>query len=404
MHLNLEDSILLATRKGDKHFIDGGDTRGVYLHVPFCSTSCDFCAFYQEQSDRKGILEYLDGIDRELSLIARSGPVQTFFWGGGTPGLLPAKDLDRLCRSMTGHFGQPELEWTVEMAPSSVKEDKLKALRDNGVTRISMGIQSLNDASLESLGRQHSRKQVLTAYDRVRAAGFESVNLDLIFAIPGQSREQWQDDLREAALLEPDHLSTYCLTFEEDTALFVRLSEGKVSIDEMKEVDFFRISWEEMARAGFEQYEISNYAKPGHACLHNCHTWRMGEWIGVGPSAASQEGGERYSNPSDLKLWLSDLDSGWRGASDRSSLGQGVLFEDSLIFGLRMNAGVNLQALQNRYALPLPDSVESIFRRLELEGRLERVGSQLCLTAEGRMVADAVGEELLGCFADECPE
>ncbi len=387
-----------------KHVIDEANTLGVYLHVPFCSTSCDFCAFYQEQSDRKGILAYLDGIDRELEMIERTGPVHTIFWGGGTPGLLPAKDLDRLCRAVVAKFGRPELEWTVEMAPSSVKADKLKALRDNGVTRISMGVQSLDDRALEALGRNHSRKQVLKAYDLVREIGFDSVNLDMIFAVPGQTRDQWRADLREVVGLEPDHISTYCLTFEEDTALYVKLSEGKVSIDIEKEADFFHISWEEMATAGYEQYEISNYAKPGHACLHNRHTWRMAEWIGVGPSAASQEAGWRYSNSSDLKVWQDELAKGVRGTSDRSELSDGILFEDSLIFGLRMNDGVDLAALEKRFEMQLPESARGIVDNLVAEEKLEECGDVYRLTSDGRMVADAIGEALLGCFVEECSE
>lgn len=380
----------------------GGDSLGIYLHVPFCSTTCDFCAFYQEKPKRQGIVEYLDGIDRELSLIKLpEKKVDTCFWGGGTPGLLPAADLDRLCKAVIAKFGQPSKEWSVEMAPSSVRKDKLEALKANGVTRISMGIQTWDDDLLQSLGRLHSSKQARKAYELVQEVGFESVNLDLIFAIPGQNSAQWRKDLRETMAMGTDHISTYCLTFEEDTALYVKLSEGKVSIDIEKETEFYRVSWEETLRAGYDQYEISNYAKPGHACLHNLNTWKMDEWIGVGPSAASQERQMRYSNPSDLNQWLENLKNGKRGSDDPEHLDAAILFEDSLIFGLRMNAGVNIDFLKNRFQMEMPNEVEGILKRLEVDGKLERVGAELRLTADGRLVADAVGSEILGTFSAE---
>ncbi len=170
---------------------------------------------------------------------------------------------------------------------------RLAVLKDLGVTRVSLGVQSLQPALLEALGRRHTRAQVLRAYAAVRAAGFASVNLDLIFAIPGQTLAAWQADLDAALELQPDHLSTYCLTFEEDTALFVQLAQGRVRPDADAEAAFYTAAWERLGAAGYAQYEISNFARAGHACLHNMNTWRMAEWVGLGPSAVSQDAGWR---------------------------------------------------------------------------------------------------------------
>lgn len=370
---------------------------GLYLHVPFCSTSCDFCGFYQVQSDRKGILGYIDGVKRELELVEASNrKLDTMFWGGGTPGLLPAGDMLSIGAAITSTLGMPSKEWTVEMAPSSVKRDKLEALKAAGVTRISMGIQSLNDRLLEALGRQHSLKQIHKAYELIREVGFQSVNVDLIFAIPTQTEEEWREDVRGALALRPDHLSTYCLTFEEDTALYIKLQQGKVSIDVDRETRFYTAMWEEAERGGFRQYEISNYSRPGHECLHNVNTWKMAEWIGIGPSAASQWAGSRHTNTPDLKDWLAGLERGERGLVDRVELSDGLLLEDSLIFGLRMNEGVDLAALGRRFGKDL--SSIPLLGQLVAEGKAERSGSALRLTPEGRMLADAVGEALLGQF------
>lgn len=389
---------------GDKGLSEGREKKGVgardlalgvYLHVPFCSTSCDFCGFYQIQSDRKGILSYLEGVERELDLLEIGNrKADTLFWGGGTPGLLPAKDMLQVGQALTRKFGSEFKEWTVEMAPSSVKKDKLEALKEAGVTRISMGIQSLSERLLDALGRQHSVKQIHKAYDLIREVGFQSVNVDLIFAIPTQSEAEWRDDIRGAFAMQPDHLSTYCLTFEEDTALFLKLQQGKVSIDEEKDARFYEVMWEESAKAGFEQYEISNYARPGHECLHNLNTWRMQEWIGIGPSGSSQWSGSRHTNTPDLTNWLSGLARGERGLVDRVALSPELLLEDSLIFGLRMNEGVDLEALEERFGFS--SRQWPLLSRLVEEGKAVREGARIRLTDAGRMVVDAVGEALIG--------
>lgn len=341
-------------------------------------------------------------MDLEFARLPQDRLVDTVFWGGGTPGLLAAKDLERLGRSLLDHLPEPPLEWTIEMAPSTVKVDKLKVLRDLGVTRISMGVQSFDPKLLESLGRLHNPKQIYTAWERVVDAGFPQTNLDLIFAIPGQSIEQWESDLREAARLSPTHLSTYCLTFEEDTALYVKLSQGKVSIDEEKELRFYERGWELLAELGYQQYEISNFAKPqaapgGHfKCRHNMNTWHMREWVGCGPSAASQHGGERYQRPANLDEWCAAMESGQPPKTELVVLDDTILFSDAIIFGLRMNQGVDIDALHARFpqAGNRPELAAKL-KTFEVEGLLQADGAHCALTHRGRLMCDAIGSALL---------
>ena len=322
---------------------------GVYVHVPFCASTCDFCAFYQTQPTAGAVRRYLDGIAAEAALVPWPARVNTVFWGGGTPGLLAPADLGRLGETVRTRLGgQPE-EWTVELAPASVTAARLEVLRGLGVTRVSLGVQSFQPALLDALGRQHTREQVLRAYERVRAAGFPSVNLDLMFALPGQTAEAWADDVRTAVELAPDHLSTYCLTFEEDTRLWVKLAQGKVRLDPEHEARLYQATWDQLEGAGYAQYEVSNFARPGHACRHNLNTWRMHEWIGLGPSAASQHAGVRGANLADLDGWLDRVARGERMTEDRTVLTPALLAEDALIFGLRMNDGVDLGALRRRF-------------------------------------------------------
>lgn len=369
---------------------------GLYCHVPFCASTCDFCAFYQKKPLRGDLDVYLEAMDLEFAQIPSNRAVDTVFWGGGTPGLLSAKDLDRLGSSMLARLPEPPKEWTVEMAPSTVKADKLEVLRELGVSRISMGVQSFNPRLLESLGRLHNPKQIYNAWERVQAAGFDQTNLDLMFAIPGQSIDQWEADIREAVRLSPTHISTYCLTFEEDTALYVKLSQGKVSIDEDKELRFYERGWELLDELGYKQYEISNFAHSGCECRHNMNTWRMHEWIGCGPSAASQYSGERYQRPADLEKWSVALEGSDFPKTERVALSEDILLTDAIVFGLRMNCGVDLDSLKARFAqASCWGELEAALVEFNSEGLVELTGTQARLTQRGRLLCDAVGSELI---------
>ena len=377
---------------------EAGIPLGLYVHVPFCASTCDFCAFYQTQPTAALVERFLDGVAREAALAEWTRPVNTVFWGGGTPGLLAPRDLKRLADLVRARGGGAPAEWTVELAPASVTEARLAVLREAGVTRVSMGVQSFQPALLDALGRSHTCAQIYRAYDRVRAAGFPSVNLDLMFALPGQSAAEWAGDVREAVSLAPDHLSTYCLTFEEDTKLWVKLSQGRVKLDPEHEARLYEATWSQLADSGYAQYEVSNFARPRHQCLHNLNTWRMCEWIGLGPSAASQQSGVRGANVADLEKWLRHLDGGRRVTEDRVELSPELLAADALIFGLRMNAGVDVAAWHERApAAPWP-VVDEMLTTLECGGWLVRRGAVVRLTNRGRLVADSVGAEIMAAF------
>ncbi len=376
---------------------------GVYVHVPFCASTCDFCAFYQTAPTADGVDRFIKGVADEAALIDWMRPVTTVFWGGGTPGLLATGDIIRLGEIVGGRLGGTAVEWTVEMAPASVTKARLAALKEIGVTRISMGAQSFQPALLEGLGRHHTREQIFRAYGRIRAAGFASVNIDMMFALPGQDEAAWLADLDEALALAPDHLSTYCLTFEEDTKLWVKLSQGQVKLDVEHEARLYETTWARLEEAGYAHYEVSNFARPGHACLHNVNTWRMHEWIGLGPSAASQHDGWRGGNVADLDRWLADVAQGRRMTEDRAALTPALLVEDALIFGVRMNEGVDLAALRARFPQAPWHAVAAIVARLDEAGLARMDGDRLRLTPRGRLLADSVGAELMHALTEAVP-
>ena len=321
----------------------------------------------------------------------------TAFWGGGTPGLLPVADLERLARAMirANHHTVPA-EWTVEMAPATVKREKVRLLKDLGVNRLSMGVQSFNPKLLEELGRIHSLRQVEQAVEILHGEDMANFNLDLIFAIPGQSREMWIADLEQGISANPAHISTYCLTFEEDTALWLRLQKGAVARHSPEdEAEFHEISSNVLGSAGFEQYEVSNYARPGRACEHNINTWRMQEWIGYGPSASSQFAMRRWTEAHSLEQWQAGVKSGQAALAEDLELTQSVLAQDFLIFGLRMNAGVDLSEWRGRFgATPLP-GWDAFQQRLIAEQLGILNGNMFQLTESGRLLADRIGSEIL---------
>ncbi len=372
---------------------------GLYVHVPFCASTCDFCAFYQVHPTAELVEGFIKSLGAEAGLVDWNRPLSTVFWGGGTPGLLSARDLGRVAavvHALPGGVSPPE--WTVELAPASVTPERLDALRAAGVTRVSLGVQSFRPALLDALGRAHSREQVYRAYERVRAAGFASVNVDLMFALPGQTGPEWEADIDEALALAPDHISTYCLTFEEDTALWVKLSQGRVRLDPENEARMYERTWERLGAAGYAQYEVSNFARPGHACAHNVNTWRMGEWAGLGPSAASQQGGWRGTNISNLAEWSGRVARGERSTEDRTELSAALLAEDALVFGLRMNEGVDLDLLKRRCPGAPWAAVTALVERLVEEGLARVEGPRVRLEHRGRLLADSVGSEVMAAF------
>jgi oxygen-independent coproporphyrinogen III oxidase len=370
---------------------------GLYAHVPFCSTTCDFCAFYQERPSKKGIEAFFLGLEREFERFPGGRNFSTVFIGGGTPGLLSSAQLDHLCGLVRQTGLSKDCEWTVEVAPSEITREKLDALADGGVNRISLGVQTFDPEMMEALGRKHEVGKVFSAYSMIRETEAFRVNLDLIFGAPGQTLEMWETDLKGAVELQPDHLSTYCLTFEEDTAMYVRLSEGKVELDVDREAEFYEKAWSLLPNLGYPQYEVSNFSKPGMSCLHNVNTWRMNEWIGYGPYASTQYSGVRRKNSANLEKWSTDMVSGKTpDYEEYFEVGSRDLAGDAILFGLRMNEGVNLDDLTARFDLSpgCLESVRSFFGKLKVEGLMQEVDGFSILTQDGRMRCDAIASEI----------
>lgn len=369
---------------------------GIYVHVPFCAAPCGYCRFYKRVPTGDDIREYVKICSRELELLADSPgflPPDTIFWGGGTPSILPESAFEKLAGAF-GRFPKPR-EWTIEVSPSTISREKLSLYKQAGVTRISLGVQSFDEGVLRSLGRAHSLKSTLEAIDAVAETGFDNFSIDLIFGAKGQTEEMWRADLRRAAKCPVNHISAYCLEFENGTSFCGGIPEGDEIQKREREGDFFEIAMDELPALGFKQYEISNYARPEGECLHNLSTWNMAQWVGIGPSAASQFGGFRYRNSPNFSKWKSCVESGKFAREDIVVLDDEEMFSSALIFGLRMGVGVDMDILGMRFPRADRQRYEKPLEFLSSEGLIERDGARVRLTRSGKMLADSVAVELL---------
>jgi oxygen-independent coproporphyrinogen-3 oxidase len=384
--------------------LDKSPVAHLYAHVPFCAKKCAYCAFYSEASDGATVNRYVAALIREMELVADDLRPCTVFFGGGTPSLLNQRQWERILKAMERLHLLGAAEWTVECNPATVSADKARLLRDWGVNRVSMGAQSFDAALLERLGRIHSREMIFKSFDILRAAGFDNLNIDLMFAIPGQTMEMWRKTLAEAIALGSEHLSCYEVIYEEDTPLFEQLRAGKLSTDEALACAMYDELLSAASKAGFHQYEVSNFARhfaavpgetPDHACRHNINCWRGGSFYGLGPSAAGYVRGARTKNVSNIKLYCGQLEHGRRAIESSEELAPLARAGEIAAFGLRMTAGWPLLQFRERTGFDLQREWKSeIKRMLDLGyGKLDRQRFQL--TRQGLRYADWAASEFL---------
>lgn len=364
--------------------------RHLYVHIPFCPKVCPYCAFYKEASDRNMTAKFLESVLAELdAFYARGGALQpeTIFFGGGTPSALSTSQLDFLLTGLNERLDLSALrEWTLEMNPATVSLEKARLLRSLGVNRISMGVQSWDPALLEVLGRVHSAEQAERSYAILREAGFENVNLDLIFAVPTQTREQWRASLEKTISLVPEHLSAYCLTYEEDTAFYARFQKGEWSVDEAWDADLFEMTMDLLGEAGYAQYEISNYARPGRECAHNLAYWLGADYLGLGPSAYSTCGTRRWQNVPDTAGYTRSILAGEAATGFEEAVDPATRRAEAIAFGLRTGFGV-----PDEWLAPWPETTAEYLE----EGFFLRAEGRTRLTRRGKMVADRLAEAFI---------
>jgi oxygen-independent coproporphyrinogen-3 oxidase len=385
----------------------------LYIHVPFCAHKCEYCAFYSEASSGELVNRYVAALVRELELVAHDLKPKTIFFGGGTPSLLNLRQWEIILRAMEKLNLLGAQEFTIESNPATVSGDKCKLLRDFGVNRVSMGVQSLDESLLDRLGRIHSRQMVFKSFDILRHAGFDNLNLDLMFAIPTQTMDVWRETLNEAIAMQSEHLSSYEVIYEEDTPLFQQLKAGEFSVDEELACTMYEELIATASASGFRQYEIANFARdsrsisqqsnnptiqqsaPSLACKHNVNYWRGGSFHGLGPSATGYVRGVRTKNWANTQLYCEQLEKGKRAIESSEELSPLRRAGEIAAFGLRMNAGWPFDDFQSTTQFDLRREWNSEMHQLEERGWAKIADDRFHLTHQGLRFADAAAEMFL---------
>ncbi len=359
----------------------------LYLHIPFCLQICPYCSFYKDIAGPGKADPLVDAVVREAELFGRGCAPRTVFIGGGTPTALSVTQLQRLFDGLREHLDLSGVEeFTIEMNPATVTARKAELLRGYGVNRVSMGVQSWDPDLLKVLGRVHDAAQVRQSFAILRQTGFDNLNLDLIYGVPGQSLAQWEESLHHTVDLAPEHISAYCLTYEEDTEYFERLQRGEFREDVESDAEFFERGVALLRAAGYPPYEISNYARPGRECRHNLAYWEGADYLGLGPSAWSTVGQRRWRNVPDTADYVRAMQAGMRPLRDEEILAAETREAEKIAFGLRTSAGIDPGRLGGRQAL---------VAGLREEGLLEDHGPRVRLTPRGRLLADEIAAELM---------
>jgi oxygen-independent coproporphyrinogen III oxidase len=367
---------------------------GLYLHIPFCRQRCDFCAFYLEIYREERAEAFVRSLALEIQLstqqhVIANRPIQSIYLGGGTPTALTASQLLTILSEIRTHLAlSSECEITVEAHPSTVSEPYLRQLCQAGVTRISFGVESMDDDDLTRLGRPGAVHQTIIAVNQARAAGFTNMNLDLMYGLPGQSSEGWKRTLAHCLALTPTHLSCYALTVEEDTRLASNIRRQRSPApDEGLQIDMDKAAQQILGDAGYDRYEVSNYAKPGYACRHNLLYWTSGEYLGLGPSAQSYLEGIRFGNVADLAAYHTALMKNCLPIEEHTRLSEEEQLRDAVIFGLRLIRGIPTRQL-HQHATNY--GYVAVAAQLLAEQLIEEDGEYSKLSTRGRLQADTI--------------
>lgn len=371
------------------------DSLELYFHIPFCIKKCDYCDFLSGPATRAGQEAYIYALLREMKAVSaiEKRTVDTVFIGGGTPSVPECGIMEKLLQGIGKNFQlAADAEVTIEANPGTLTPEKLALYRRYGINRISIGLQSPENQELRALGRIHNYQQFLESYHMAREAGFSNINIDLMFAIPGQTGEAWRAHLRQVAELKPEHISAYSLIIEEGTPF----AECELDLpDEDTEYQMYEDTAGILAEYGYQQYEISNYAKDGYACRHNIGYWKRTEYLGLGLGASSLYGENRFSNTRDMQEYLGFSGNTERIRKDVLKLSLKDQIEEFMYLGLRMTEGISEIDFEQNFGQKLENIYGSVLQKYKETGFLEKTGTNWRFTRKGIHVSNHILAELL---------
>lgn len=370
----------------------------LYVHIPFCRRKCGYCSFVSYQSRQADIPLYLKALKAEITQRANRAAISSVFFGGGTPSLLSAGQIGDILATIRSLFAVDKAaEITIEANPGTVDEAWLTAIRGLGVNRLSLGVQSLNDRDLALLGRIHTAEQARQAVKFARNAGFDNLNLDLIYGLPGQTLSDWQDTLEKAIALAPRHLSAYALTLEEETPMCQAIEERSLpAIDPDLSAEQYELAEDLLAKHGYLHYEISNWAKQGYQCRHNLVYWQNRGYLGVGVAAHSSLIGHRLANTGDIDKYLADFICGLPFEPEMDeTIDAELRLAETVILGLRLVGGISLDNIKERFGIDVLSYYHRQIDEMTQAGLMECDRDYLKLTRRGRLLSNEVFWRLL---------
>ena len=367
----------------------------LYVHIPFCVRKCQYCDFLSGPSDEETKDRYIEALLKEIRAAEHTEnyEIVSVFIGGGTPSALKAEAIASIMRTLQEQFFFCEdAEVTIEANPGTVDLEKLTIYRNVGINRLSLGLQSTDAEELKLLGRIHSYEEFLKSYEWAREAGFSNINIDLMFAIPGQTGEAWRQHLYQVAELNPEHISAYSLIIEEGTPF----AEQNLDLpDEDTEYQMYEDTAEILERYGYRQYEISNYAKQGYMCRHNAGYWQRLEYLGFGLGASSLYGGMRFSNTHQMQEYLTDSRKPEQIRKDVTVLSRNEQIEEFMFLGLRMTEGISEKKFEENFNVRLMDIYGDILQKYEETGFMEHIETKWRLTRKGIHVSNHILADFL---------
>jgi oxygen-independent coproporphyrinogen-3 oxidase len=367
-----------------------------YLHIPFCTSICSYCDFTSFAGQGNKISSYVDAVCDEIKLSDLRGLLRTVYFGGGTPSLLPLEKIQAILETLQQKAGfSPDIEISMEANPETVDEQRLRGYRQSGVNRISFGAQAFQTEILKKLGRGHDWAQVEKAFRNARRAGFTNVNLDLMFGLSGQSLAQFQESVQKVCDLNPEHLSLYALQVEEGTPLARQVKAGLPLPTDDQAADEYAWVQTFLADQGYEQYEVSNFARPGFACRHNWNIWRGEDYWGFGVSAVGTVGGVRHSHREDLMEYITQVPQGREGLLDIELLSDGIRAWERIMLQFRTRDGVLTSDLEAYVGAQGGASAQERFKRFEKEGFLSLAQGRYRVTSKGYFVLNGILETLM---------
>lgn len=375
------------------------DKISLYIHIPFCAQKClycDFPSFARKDHLRKA---YIEALNKEIISLREKNnnlEINTIFIGGGTPSVLEADELECLLKEVAKLNMAKDIEYSMECNPGNLTEEKLEVMKKYGVNRISMGLQAKQDNLLKGLGRIHNYKTFKENFLLAKKVGFNNINVDLMFGLPNQSLNEWEETLREIISLEPAHISAYSLIIEEGTAFYNLYENDKLKLPtEEEERKMYHLAKKILEENGFNQYEISNYAKEGKECRHNLAYWNMDNWIGVGSAAASYINGKRIKNISSVEEYINSIKDKVEAVEEIINNSKNDNMEEFMFMGLRKINGIDENEFKNRFSMNINDVYGEILNKYIGEGLLIRESGRIFLSEKGIEISNVIMADFL---------